>query len=271
MLLYQTADRFVNEFINAIRFNKMPQFQNKYKTIDVLLIDDVQFISNKEQTQEAFFHIFNNLYEANKQIVFSSDSYPADIKGLADRIRSRLSGGLITDIQAPTIETKIAILKRKADMNGEVLPDEVAHFIASCLVSNIRELEGALIRIMAFASLTHQPITLDLAKKVLYRNREMKKTLVNFNHIVDCLQNHYSYSLTELRSQKRNKQLSLVRQIAMYLMKKMTNKSLQEIGIYLGRKDHSTVLYGLNKVKRNVEKDPIFSNRIKHIEKEIMG
>lgn len=171
-VLYQTADRFVNEFINAIRFDKVHAFQVKYQRVDVLLIDDIQFISNKEQTQEAFFHIFNTLYEAGKQIVFSSDTYPQDMHGIAERLRSRLAAGLIADIHVPSLETKIAILKRKAERSNEVLNDEVAFFIASRAVTNIRELEGCLIRVIAFASLTKQPVTLDLARRVLMRAPE---------------------------------------------------------------------------------------------------
>jgi chromosomal replication initiator protein len=168
-VLYQTADRFVNEFISAIRFNKVHKFQEKYRDIDVLLIDDIQFISNKEQTQEAFFHIFNSLYEGSKQIVFSSDTFPQNIDGIAERLRSRLACGLVTDMYLPSLETKVVILKKKAALSGDHLPDEVAHFIASRVVSNIRELEGALIRVTAFSLLTKQPLTLELAKRVLIR------------------------------------------------------------------------------------------------------
>ncbi len=168
-VLYQTADRFVTEFINAIRFNKVHSFKQRYQKIDVLLIDDMQFISKKEHTQEAFFHIFNSLYEAGKQLVFTSDTYPDDIEGIAVRLRSRLSSGLVTDIDQPGIETKIAILKKKALLNNENLDDDVAHFIAMQGSDNIRELEGLLIRVMAFGSLTKQPLSLDLAKRVFAR------------------------------------------------------------------------------------------------------
>ncbi len=270
-VLYQTADRFVNEFIHAIRFDKMHIFQKKYKNIDVLLIDDVQFISNKVQTQEAFFHIFNALYEANKQLVFSSDSYPTDIEGIAVRLRSRLAWGLVTDVQAPLLETKIAILKKKSEMNNEQLADDVAHFIASTSPSNIRELEGALIRVTAFASLTKQPVTLELAQKVLQRVVNTSVGLVDFQRIIKVVQKQYSYSLVDLRSQKRNKQLSLARQIAMYLMKKLTNKSLQEIGKFLGRKDHTTVLYALKKVKGLQETNAVFKHQVQRLKEIIIG
>lgn len=269
-IVYQSADRFVSEFINAIRFDKMPQFQMKYKSADVLFIDDVQFISNKEQTQEAFFHIFNALYEAQKQIVFSSDIYPADIHGLAERLSSRLEWGLVTDIQQPTLETKIAIVQRKAQLHTEHVPDEVAHYIASRVHSNIRELEGALIRVTAFAALTGQKVTLELAEKVLLRIAAQESgSPVNFERVVHRIKKRYQYTLQELRSQNRTKQLSLVRQIAMYLMKKMTDKSLQEIGAYLGRKDHTTVKYAVRKIDGLCATDARFSRQLKALEQEI--
>ena len=268
-ILYQTADHFVNEFINAIRFDKVHQFKDKYSEIDVLLIDDVQFISNKEQTQEAFFHIFNMLYEAHKQIVFSSDSDPSSINGLAERLRSRFEWGLVTDIQVPTTETKIAILKRKLDLQEHVIADDVIHFIASRIVSSVRELEGALIRITAFSALTNQPITIELAKKLLLRPQEVKEVVVDCATIVKRLQKYYSYTLNDLRSQARDKQLSFVRQLAMYLMKKYTNKSLQEIGQFLGRKDHTTVMHAIKKVSVSLESDMILDERMKKIEHDI--
>ncbi len=268
-ILYQTADHFVNEFINAIRFDKVSQFKEKYTEIDVLLIDDVQFISNKEQTQEAFFHIFNMLYESHKQIVFSSDSDPACINGLAERLRSRFEWGLVTDIQVPTTETKIAILKRKLEMQNQEISDDVLYFIAARVMSNIRELEGALIRITAYAALTNQPITIELSKKLLMRNNEAKEIIVDFNRIIKCLTKHYSYSLQDLRSQGRDKKLSLVRQLAMYLMKKLTNKSLHEIGLFLGRKDHTTVLHAINKIENYLQNDVTFNKEIKRLEQEI--
>lgn len=268
-ILYQTADHFVNEFINAIRFDKVSQFKEKYTEIDVLLIDDVQFISNKEQTQEAFFHIFNTLYESHKQIVFSSDSDPACINGLAERLRSRFEWGLVTDIQIPTTETKIAILKRKLEMQNQEISDDVLYFIAARVMSNIRELEGALIRITAYAALTNQPITIELSKKLLMRSNETKEIIVDFNRIIKCLAKHYFYSLQDLRSQGRDKKLSLVRQLAMYLMKKLTNKSLHEIGLFLGRKDHTTVIHAINKIENYLQNDVKFNTEIKRLEQEI--
>ncbi len=269
--LYQTADRFVNEFINAIRFDKIHQFQLKYKNVDVLLIDDIQFISNKESTQEAFFHIFNTLYDAEKQIVFSSDLFPHDISGIAERLKYRLSWGLVVDMHVPTLETKVAILKKKAELNHENLSDEVAHFIASRVVSNVRELEGSLIRVMAFASLTNQPITIELAQKVLIRAQEVNKTNIGFERIIKCIGKHYSYDLSALRSKNRSKELSFVRQVTMFLMKKITDKSLRDIGIFLGGRDHSTVMHALDKVQSHAQENNEFQATLKQIEEDILS
>lgn len=269
-VLYQTADRFVNEFINAIRFDKVHQFQSKYKTVDVLLIDDIQFISNKEQTQEAFFHIFNTLYDAQKQIVFSSDAFPHDISGIAERLKYRLSWGLVVDMHVPTLETKIAILKKKADMHEEILSDEVAHFIATRVIANVRELEGSLIRVMAFASLTKQEITVELAQKVLVRSQEASKAAVGLERIVKIVSKHYPYDLNALRSKNRSKELSFVRHVTMFLMKKITDKSLRDIGIFLGGRDHSTVMHALDKVQAYAQENNDFQSKLRQLEEDII-
>jgi len=268
VILYQTADRFVTEFINAIRFNKIHKFQKKYQSVDVLLIDDIQFIANKEQTQEAFFHIFNALYEAHKQIVFSSDVIPSSLGGMAERLRSRLAGGLVTDIHVPRLETKIAILKKKAELSGTMLDDDVANFIASRVTSNIRELEGALIRVMAFASLTNKTITLELTQRVLSHTTP-QAVPIDFNRIIEGLRKHYDYNLQDMRSKNRNKELAFVRQVAMYLMKKMTDKSLRDIGHFLGGRNHATVMHALYKIESCLERDPDFLHKIKRIESDI--
>lgn len=273
VILYQTADRFVSEFISAIRFNKVHKFQQKYHSIDVLLIDDLQFISRKEHTQEAFFHIFNALYEARKQIVFSSDVYPQDIEGIADRLRSRLSSGLVTDIYMPSLETKIAILKKKASVNGEQLDDTVAHFIASAVTSNIRELEGALIRVMAFATLTKQPVTSELAKKVLHRAQHTSQASshLGLGKIVGHVAKTYLCSFEDLCSKQRSKEITHIRHIAMFLMKKLTDKSLRDIGNFLGGRDHSTVMHGLQKITLHMEEEPGLRDKIHVLEKEILA
>ncbi len=268
-VLYQTADRFVNEFISAIRFDKVHKFKAKYQSIDVLLIDDIQFISNKEQTQEAFFHIFNTLHEAHKQIVFSSDTVPQDLKGIATRLRSRMAWGLVTDIYIPKIETKIAILKKKAQLNSEVLQDEVAYFIADTVDSNIRELEGALVRVMAFAALTKQPIDINLAKKVLTKKSHENVKPVDFSMIVHSVCKHYNYSLQELQSKSRSKEIALARHIAIFLMKKCTNKSLRDIGLFLGGRDHSTVMHAYSKIEKSIEHDQQLADTVKGIERTI--
>lgn len=269
VVLYQDTNRFVNEFINAIRFNKMHQFHAKYKNVDALLIDDVQFISNKEQTQEALFHIFNLLYESHKQIVFSSDTEPHNIQGLAERLRSRLAWGLVADIQQPSLETKVAIIKKKADLSNTIIDDEVAHFIASGTVANIRELEGSLIRVLAFASLTKQAVSLELAKRVLMRTPTQQQAKHDFHAVIKCVQTYYSYSLQDLQSKSRNKDVAFARQVAMYLMKRITNKSLRDIGEYLGGRDHSTVMHAINKVEQYAEQRVDFRDHLKRMEQEI--
>ena len=268
-VLYQTADKFVNEFINAIRFNKVMQFKAKYKQLDVLLIDDIQFISNKEQTQEIFFHIFNTLHDQQKQIVFSSDTEPGGIGGLAERLRSRFAWGLVSDIQVPTIETKIAILKHKVEQNGMILSDEAIEYIASNDILNIRELEGALIRISAFATLTNKPIDVDLVEKVLHKKGASHSKVINLPQITKIIIKHYRFTLAELRSARRNKHLTHARQIAMYLMKKYTNRSLNEIGTFLGRKNHSTVIHAIQKVEDQARTNALLYKELQQLEREL--
>lgn len=253
VVLYQPADRFVNEFIHAIRFNKIDVFKDKYKKIDVLLIDDIQFMAHKDQTQEAFFHIFNALYESSKQIVCSSDLYPRDLQGIAQRLRSRLEWGLVTDVQTPTIEEKIAIVKRKAVLSGQEITDEVAEFLAQQAPHNIRELEGALIRVCAFASLTQQSLTLELVRKVLVRPiLTNEKRTITLEAVAGVVAKQYGYTLADLRSSSRNRDIALSRHVAMYLMKRVTDKSLQEIGAFLRRSDHTTVAHAIVKVQHLV-------------------
>ncbi len=270
VVLYQPADRFVSEFIHAIRFDKIHKFQAKYQAVDVLLIDDIQFISNKEQTQEAFFHIFNTLYNAHKQIVFSSDIVPSDMSGIAERLRSRLACGLVTDIHVPRLETKVAILKKKAEMSNGDLPDDVAHFIASRVISNIRELEGALIRVLAFGSLTHQAVTLELAKKILSYGESEKRTNIDFDRVVRVMAQYYPYDLDMLCAKNRSKDVALARHVAMYFMKKLTDKSLREIGQFLGGRNHATVMHALAKIEEQIKIDAQFQAHLENIESAIM-
>jgi chromosomal replication initiator protein len=270
VVLYQTTDRFVSEFINAIRFNKVHQFEAKYQSADVLLIDDVQFISHKGQTQEAFFHIFNLLYDAHKQIVFSSDTFPQDMDGIAERLRSRFAWGLVTDIYEPSLETKVAILKKKAESSNEIVADDALYFIAEQVTSNIRELEGALVRVIAFASLTQQQITLELAQRVLDRGVPVKKEkVVDFESIVKVVNKNYGSTMAELCSKTRNKHVTFTRHVAMYFMKQLTEKSLRDIGHFLGGRDHTTVVHALDKIERQIQDNPTFGLELKRIENEL--
>lgn len=270
-ILYQTADRFVNEFINAIRFDHVSKFKTRYQTIDVLLIDDVQFISHKEQTQEAFFHIFNTLYDSHKQIVVSGDVYPQNMNGIPERLKSRFGWGLVTDLYVPTLETKIAILNKKAAMSlAEPLPDSVVHFIAAQSVANIRQLEGALIRVMAFAALTKQPITLELAQQVLGAASCTKpKVFHDSVQVVKAVAASYGYTLDEIRAKGRNKELSQARHVAMYMLKKYTRSSLRDIGVFLGNRDHSTIMHGIDKIMYEMEEVMDLKRRIVAIENTI--
>ncbi|MCK4651255.1 chromosomal replication initiator protein DnaA [Candidatus Babeliales bacterium] len=267
---YITSDRFINEFINSIRFDKTHQFREKYQKIDILMVDDIQFLSNKEQTQESFFHIFNSLYEQQKHIILSSDTFPKEITGLQDRLRSRLEWGLVVDIQIPDLETKIAILKKKSIMHSIKLDDEVANFIASRITSNIRELEGALIRVGAFSTLTNQPVTLDMAKRVLLNLNEKKKEGIMLDKVLKIIAKHYSVSINDLKSKKRHKNISTVRQVAFYMMKKLTFCSLQTIGEFVGKRDHSTVLHAISKVEKILDLDKSFAQKLNVIEQKIL-
>lgn len=271
IIRYITTDHFMHEFITSIRFDKVHQFREKYQKIDLLLFDDIQFFSNKEQTQETFFHIFNTLHQSQKQIVLSSDTFPKEITGLQSRLKSRMEWGLVADIQTPDLETKIAILNKKAEEHGIELDAAVADFIASRILSNIRALEGALVRVEAFASLTNQPITLELAKQVLLHIDTPKKKNDNvlLDNILKSVAKNYSVSVSDLRSKKRQKDISAARQIAFYLMKKHTISSLQAIGSYVGGRDHSTVIHAIAKVESKLKENLALKQKIKHLEGEI--
>lgn len=254
-ICYYSSEKFTNELINSLRHAKMDEFRNKFRSIDVLLIDDIQFIAGKKSTQEEFFHTFNALYESHKQIVVTSDKFPKEIPDLEERLRSRFEWGLIADIQAPDIETKQAILKMKADQNRIVLPEDVAFFLANSASSNVRELEGYLIRIGAFASLTSTPITLEMAKNILKdiiveQNRE-----VTIESIQKTVANHYQIKTNDLKSSKRLKTLVLPRQVAMYIGRKLTSASYPEIGAKFGGKDHSTIIHAIKKIEKKMEDD----------------
>ena len=264
-VIYYTAEKFINELINSIRYQKMEEFRKKFRSADVLLIDDVQFIAGKERTQEEFFHTFNALYEENKQIVVTSDKFPREIPGLEERIRSRFEWGLIADIQAPDNETKIAILRMKAEQNGLSIPEDVAYYLANSVSSNIRELEGYLVRIVAYANLMSVPVTEATAREVLKHILVEKSRDISIEEIQKTVATYFNIKVSELRSAKRVKNLVLPRQIAMYLSRQLTSYSFPDIGDRFGGKDHSTIIYAIKKMEKQMEEDVQLKTSIESI------
>lgn len=262
MLVYISAEKFMNDLINAIRYDRILDFRGKHRSIDVLLVDDIQFIAGKERTQEEFFHTFNALYDAQKQIVISSDSPPRQIPTLEERLRSRFEWGLTADIQAPDLETKIAILRKKADAEKVHIPDNVAIFIASRIKSNVRELEGSLIRLIAFSSLTDRAINLELAQEVLRDLLPSQDRVINLDMIQKFVADHYNLTISDIRARNNSKSIALPRQIAMYLSKSLTNSSLPDIGKSFGGKHHSTVIHSIRKIESMRGSDPDFDRLI---------
>jgi len=259
---YISTEQFMNELINAIRFERTLEFKDKYRKVDVLLIDDIQFLAGKERTQEEFFHTFNALYDAQKQIVITSDCPPREIPRLEDRLRSRFEWGLIADIQQPDLETKIAILRKKGEAEGANIPDDVALFIATNSKSNIRELEGSLIRVIAYASMSGREVTLDLAKDTLKDLLLPESTAATVESIQKLVANHYNLRVTELKSKNNSQQIAFPRQIAMYLCKNMTECSFPEIGKRFGGKHHSTVIHAVNKIEQKRSKEQEFDRLV---------
>jgi len=252
-ILYATSEKFTNDFINSIREQKMEDFRNRYRRIDVLLIDDIQFIAERERTQEEFFHTFNAIHEAGKQIVLSSDRPPKAITTLEERLRSRFEWGLIADLTPPDLETRIAILRSKAEDQLNLIPAEVIEFIARKVVSNVRELEGALNRVIAYASMSGMPINNELASAVLSNVMyNPKKRSITPQRIVRAVADYYGVNLDQLRSSKRDRAIVVPRQIAMYLIREETDISLLRIGAELGGRDHSTVLHACDKIAREL-------------------
>lgn len=267
---YVSSEKFTNELINSIKDDKNVEFRDKYRNVDILLIDDIQFIAGKERTQEEFFHTFNALYEANKQIILSSDRPPKEIPTLEDRLRSRFEWGLIADIQAPDFETRIAILKKKADVEKLEVPNEVLVYIATTIKSNIRELEGALIRIVAFSSLTNKQITVDLASEALkdiISNRATKQVTIEL--IQEIVANYFNLKVEDFKSARRTKNITYPRQIAMYLSRKLTDMSLPKIGEEFGGRDHTTVIHAYEKISEMVSKDENLKSTIEILTKKI--
>jgi chromosomal replication initiator protein len=266
---YLSAEEFTNELINSLRFEKMDEFRNKFRKMDVLLIDDIQFIAGKERTEAEFFHTFESLHRARKQIVVTSDKFPKDIPKFEERLRSRFEWGLIADIQVPDIETKVAILKKKAESENIPLQNDVAFFLASQIDSNIRVLEGCLIRIGAFASLTKTPINIDVAKEVLKNIIKPKEELISIDTIQKVVATTFNIKIPDLKMKRKYKGLVIPRQVAMYLSRKLTDASLLEIGDKFGGKDHSTVLYSIKKVEEKISKEPAFKETIENLKSRI--
>jgi len=255
-ITYLSSERFTNELINAIRYDRTAGFRAKYRTIDLLLVDDIQFISGKERTQEEFFHTFNDLYDSRKQIVVSSDSSPKEIPDIEERLRSRFEWGLIADIQPPDFETRVAILKKKAEIERVRLPDEIAYLIGSRVKSNIRELEGSLTRMIAFCALTGREMTADLAQEVLADLWGEEEKIITIEHIQRDVSEFFGLRLADLKAKTRTKAVAFPRQVAMYLSRQLTHASLAEVGRAFGGKDHTTVLHAVGKIQTLLQEDP---------------
>ncbi len=271
-VLYVSSEKFTNELINAIKDDKNEEFRSKYRNIDVLLIDDIQFIAGKERTQEEFFHTFNALYEANKQIILSSDKPPKDINTLEERLRSRFEWGLIADIQAPDLETRIAILRKKAQMENLNVPNDVMVFIADKIASNIRELEGALNRVIAYASLTEGEVSVDLATEALKDILSVNKAkIINCNVIMETVARYFDIKPEEFKSKKRNREVSYPRQIAMYLCRDLTDMSLPKIGEEFGGRDHTTVIHACEKISEETGSNAETRRTVEELKRNILG
>ncbi|MBI2361249.1 MAG: chromosomal replication initiator protein DnaA [Deltaproteobacteria bacterium] len=268
-ILYVTSESFMNELIGSLRRDRMDEFKTRFRTIDVMLLDDVQFIAGKERTQEEFFHTFNSLYELHKQIVITSDKFPKEIPALEDRLRNRFEWGLIADIQPPDIETRVAILQKKAEAEGIHLPHEVAIFLASHIYSNVRELEGSLTRLGAFSSLTKAAITVDLAKEVLQNILKQSQREVTIENIQKTICDHFNVKLGDLKAKRRTKSIALPRQVAMYLCRKYTSTSFPAIGEKFGGRDHSTVIHASRAIEKRIKEDPQIQATIEMLEKNL--
>ena len=268
-ICYLSSEEFTNELINSLRYEKMDEFRNKFRKMDILLIDDIQFIAGKERTEAEFFHTFESLHQARKQIVVTSDKFPKDIPNFEERLRSRFEWGLIADIQIPDIETKVAILKKKAESENIPIQNDVAFFLASQIDSNIRVLEGCLIRIGAFASLTKTPINIDVAKEVLKNIIKPKEELISIETIQKVVSNAFNVKVSDMKTKRKYKGFVIPRQVAMYLSRKLTDASLLEIGDKFGGKDHSTVLHSIKKVEQKISQEPAFKETVENLKSRI--
>jgi chromosomal replication initiator protein len=266
---YLSSEQFTNELINKMSHQRMEEFRQKYRHMDVLIIDDIQFIAGKERTQEEFFHTFNTLYEAQKQIVLTSDRQPKEIPDIEERLRSRFESGLISDIQAPDLETRIAILKKKADFWGIRLPDDVAEFLASMMKNNIRELEGGLVKLGAVSSLTNTEITQELAQNELKYLLDSRERIITNDLVQKVVAESFGVKISDLKSKRRTKAVVLPRQVAMYLCRALANSSFPEIGNVFGGKDHSTVIHSCKVIEDKKDKDPELKARIEMLIRQI--
>jgi chromosomal replication initiator protein len=264
VMAYVSSESFMNELINAIRYERAHEFKERYRNVDVLLIDDIQFLAGKERTQEEFFHTFNALYDAEKQIVITSDVPPRDIPTLEERLRSRFEWGLIADIQPPDLETKVAILRKKAESDGTTLPDDVALFVASACGDNIRELEGALNRVVAYASMSGVDLSLDVAKSTLHDLLPSTSPAATVDSVMKLVANYYGLPVADLKSKNNSPQVAFPRQVAMYLCKKLTDCSLPELGRRFGGKHHSTVIHAIQKIERKRTEDKDFDRLLEN-------
>jgi chromosomal replication initiator protein len=268
-ILYISSEKFTNELINSIRDDRTVAFRDKYRNVDLLLIDDIQFLAGKERTQEEFFHTFNTLYDSNKQIVITSDRPPQEIPTLEDRLISRFECGLITDIQPPDLETRIAILRKKAQTENLNIPDEVINFIADKIPSNIRQLEGALNKLIAFSTLTKNNLSASLAQDILKDIIPLENKVISINQIQKAISDYFNIKLSALLSKKRTKDIVTARQIAIYLSRELTELSLPAIGGAFGGKDHTTILHSYNKIKNKIEKDKGLKSTIDNLSLKI--
>jgi len=264
-IVYTSSERFMNEMISCIRTERMPQFHQRYREADVLLVDDIQTLGNKERTQEEFFHTFNELHDHQKQIVVSSDSHPKEIPGLVERLRSRFEWGLLADIQPPDLETKMAILDKKAEAEGVTLPDDVRAFIASKTKSNVRELEGALIKLVAYSSLTGLPIQLHMAQQILKHLVHVPDRKISIDFIQKAVAERMGIKQSQLKEKSNTKKVVYPRQVAMYLAKELTEASLPEIGRSFGGKHHTTVMHSINKIEKERHNDPELNRLIRSL------
>ncbi|MCX5724852.1 MAG: chromosomal replication initiator protein DnaA [Nitrospirae bacterium] len=269
-IAYLTTEQFTNEVINSIRYDKMMDLRKRYRHIDMLMIDDIQFLAGKERTQEEFFHTFNALYEAHKQLVLSSDRFPKDMPDIEERLRSRFEWGLIADLQPPDVETRIAILRKKSEDEGVTLPEDVIQFLATTMKSNIRELEGSLVRLGAYASLTGQTITLEMAKNVLRDLIGTKKKIVSMDDIQETVGARFHVKISDLKSRRRSKTLVHPRQIAMYLCRELTDSSYPEIGRQFGGKDHTTIIHACKQVIKAKDIDSTLSATLDSLKEQIL-